>query len=106
MGVRKNGAFHAIGVRFQHEERPGRLAARERVDQDQQVVAFEKLIRQVHAPDAEVGDLDPLRELRVGESPRDLDAEPVVPEEDIPDAGHEAPLHGAFSSGSTSSGEK
>ena len=74
-----------------------RLAVAERVDEDERPVAVEQPVGQVHARDADVGDLDPLRQIAPGEPTRDLDAEPVVGEEDVADTGDEYAVHGTTS---------
>src|SRR5215217_343591 len=64
------------------------------VDEDDQVVIFVQGVREVHPADAEVHDLDTLRQLAFRESSYHLDPEAVVAEEDVADAGDEdAPTH-------------
>ena len=58
-GVVDGIAIVALGL--DHCDRPGRLAHRERVDEHERVVPVEQLVREVHAADAEVDDLDARR---------------------------------------------
>jgi hypothetical protein len=89
-------------------ERSGRLAVAVRVDQHERPVAVEQPVGQVQAGDADVGDLDPGRQRTPGEPAGDLDAEPVVGEEDVADARDQDPIlgkhpvHGAPPSWATS----
>jgi hypothetical protein len=96
---------------------PGGFVEGHGVDQDERVVpTVEQVVGQVHPADAVVGDVDTLRHLTRVDPAYDLDAEAVVPEEDVADPGHQHPrgagrgaTHGAGSSapsGSTSSGAK
>ena len=98
---------------FDHREGPRRLTHRDGVDQDQRVVALEKVVREMNAPDPIVLDPDPLGEGPAGEQMGHLDAEGVVGEKDVPDARDEnAAGHGRACPrlkpgiGSTSSGRK
>ena len=73
-----------------------------RVDQHERPVAVEQPVGQVQASDADVGDLHPGRQRTLGEPAGDLDAEPVVGEEDVADARDEHPVHGVPPSWATS----
>ena len=59
--------------------------------------------RQIQEAAADVGHLDTVRQLAPRESTRDLDAEPVVGEEDVADPRHKNPIH---CTASISSGRK
>src|SRR5262249_4597033 len=72
------------------------------VDQDGRVVTVGQVVGEMHAADPVVGNLHPVRQAGPGQAPGYLDPEPVVTEEDIPNAsdqhppGHlSAPLAGA-----------
>src|SRR5919107_1091264 len=95
---------HAVGVerdrsiffdlRLDEVDGAGLPTTRGGVDEDDQVVIFVQGVREVHPADAEVHDLDTLRQLAFGESSYHLDPEAVVAEEDVADAGDEdAPTH-------------
>ncbi len=92
------------GLHFEHGYRAWLIPAPRGVDEYEQVAAVEQFIDKVDAPDAEVGDLDAVRQWTLREQPDHLDAEGVVLLEDVADPGHQRPSrHGH---GSTSSGAK
>jgi hypothetical protein len=93
--------------RLEHGDRSGLVAARDRVDEHQRVVAVEQFVRQVHTTDPDVHDDDAIGKRLVCEPRDDLDAEAVVAEEDVPEAGHEqARAHVRTPIGSISDGSK
>jgi len=109
----EGGHAGLVGVRgrlvqivFEQVERARLVAVADGVDEDQRVVAVEQTVRQMHPADADVGDLDPGRQLAHGEPAGHLDAEPVVGEEDVADAGDEDPVPGTDHGSSISSGWK
>ena len=59
------------------------------VDQDRRVEPLGQVVSQVHAPDAVVGDPHPFGERLAGQPPGHLDAEAVVGQEDVAQAGDE-----------------
>ena len=84
-------------------QRARSLAVCQCVDQHQRLVTVQKLICEMYAADPVVDDLHPVGQLLGREPLRNLDAEPVVAQEDVADAGDHDP--GAHT-GSTSSGRK
>jgi len=83
------GLGRATDLGLDEVERPGPPAARDRVDQDDRVIAVEQGVGQVEPPDAEVDDADPLRQGPASQPVDDLDAEGVVAQEDVADPGDE-----------------
>ncbi len=107
LGGRPGGTIG--GVQLQQVEGTGVATAGGRIDEDRRVPALEELVSQVQSADAEVGHLHLLRHSVIRHSADHLDAEAVVPEEDVAHPGHQHPQrrgHDAASSGTTSSGEK
>ena len=94
-------ALRPTQLRLEDRDGAGRLPHRHGVDEHQGVVPVEQLVGQVHAADPEVGDPDTGWHLPTGQPVRHLDAEPVVTEEDVADAGDQH-LHGCTGIGSTS----
>src|SRR5262249_9863133 len=95
-------------IRLEHEHGARRLAAACGVDEDQRVKTLEQLIREVDAADTEGGDGDVLGNRLAGQLLPALDADAIVSEEDVADAGNEAFSHSAPPAGigSISSGAK
>ena len=87
----------AVQVVFEQGERAGRVPLADRVDEDERAVAVEQPVGQMHAADADVGDLDAGRQVPPGQPARHLDPEPVVGEEDVADTGDEYAVHGTTS---------
>ena len=97
--------LHAVGIEpgilvrrpvqvvFEQGERAGRVPLADRVEEDERAVAVEQPVGQMHAADADVGDLDAGRQVPPGQPARHLDPEPVVGEEDVADAGDEYAVH-------------
>ena len=95
VGAASSPALEVGDLRLDDGDRARRFAHRHGVDQHERVVAVEQLVGEVHAADAEVG-----HPHAVGQRPRrqavgHLDAEAVVAEEDVADAGDE---HGSSAS--------
>ncbi len=97
-------------VDLEQRDRPGRLAVRRRVDQHQHVVAVEQLVGQVHPADAEVDQLDAVRQRRPAIRPATSTPKPSSVRKMLPTPGDEGPHRAASvaigASGSTSSGAK
>jgi hypothetical protein len=93
----------AVQVVFEQGERAGRVPLADRVDEDERAVAVEQAVGQVHAADADVGDLDAVRQVPPGEPARDLDPEPVVGEEDVADPGNQDSSPGKYAVHGTTS---
>src|ERR1700731_2623925 len=75
--------WHVVGLDLEHRDGARRAATLRGVDQDEQVTPVEQLVHQVHAPDTEVGDLPACRTRPAGKQAYPLDAEGVVPLEDV-----------------------
>jgi hypothetical protein len=89
---------------LEHGHRAWLIPALRGVHEYEQVAPVEQFIDKVDAPDAEVGDLDAVRQRTLREQPDHFDAEGVVALEDVADPGDQRPSrHGH---GSTSSGAK
>jgi hypothetical protein len=96
-------AAGALDDGLHHGDGAGRVSACDGVDEHELLVAVEQLVREVDAADADIDDFD-RSGLRRTEALGDLDAEPVVTEEHVPDTGDEhAVVHGAPPSMSSSS---
>src|SRR5665213_2469009 len=105
---RSAGVADIRKVRLDSEERSGRLAARQGVDEDDGVPRVEESVGEVEAANAEVLDRDGGGQWTLQQGARDFDTESVVAEEDVADARDEdGRLHAGVSAvtGSTSSGE-
>ena len=79
---------------FDRVERPGSAAAPRGIDQNRRVVLpSRQLVGEMHAANAEIDDVDAVGRRFAGKAPGDLDAEPVVAQKDVADAGHEHSRH-------------
>src|SRR5215475_7111531 len=75
---------------LQHINRPRSPAARGGIDQNGAVIDIAKVVGEVHAADAVIGDRDAFRQLAFGQPLGDFHAEPVVAEEDVSSAADES----------------
>jgi hypothetical protein len=109
-GTSRLGGVRGVGLDDVQGARD--LAARSGVHQDGCVVAVEERVGQVEPAHAELDHHRALRQRASRQAPHDLDAEPIVAEEDVADStdqdagGLHEPLPPAAPSGSTSSGLK
>src|SRR5438309_747664 len=90
----------SLAASKQKRSASGSTAARQRVHQDRRVPAVEERVGEIEAADSEVLHLHALRQRPLREPPGDLDAEPVVAEEDVADPRDQDALHGRDSSSS------
>jgi len=80
-------------IRLDHEDRSRLIATLHGIDQNERVVTFEQLKREMHSANSVVFDLYS-RGKPIGiQPPRDLDTEAVVGEKDIPDARYHHAIH-------------
>jgi hypothetical protein len=95
------------GVRtdLDDRDRAGRLTVGRRVHQDQQLASVEKFVGEVDTPNADVGELYAGRHRSIGKVLGHLDAETVVAQKYVADAGDEDAI-AVVHVGSTSSGVK
>ena len=106
------GPRQGSGLGFDQRESPRRLTHGNGVDQDESLVALEKIEGEVNAADPVILDPHPFRERLVGEELRHLDSEGVVRQEHVSDArdenatGHGFCLSRPLGIGSTSSARK
>src|SRR6185437_6077580 len=82
---RGGGEIRRVDLKDGHRARDA--APLRGVDEHEQVAPVEQFVDQVHAPDAEVRDLDARRVRPAGEEPDYLDAEGVIALEDVADPG-------------------
>src|SRR5579862_492325 len=87
--VERGGVAVPIDVGFEHEHRTGLFSSRTGVDQNDVVILIHEGEREIVTADTEIDDIHTGGKLTAAELPDDLDAEPVVAQEDVPDPGDE-----------------
>jgi hypothetical protein len=78
-----------IKIRFDQINRAGRLALGRCIHEDRHVIAVHHRVAEVIAADAEITHVHPVRQLAADQLVYNLDAECVVPHENIADTGDE-----------------
>src|SRR3954468_8765292 len=79
----------AVRARLDDVDGAGLRAARSRIDEDRRLPLLEERVGQIHAANPEVDRADAVGKAPLRKPPQDLDAESVVAEEEITDAGDE-----------------
>jgi hypothetical protein len=80
-------------IRLDHEDRSRLIATLHGIDQNERVVAFEQLKREMHPANPVVCDFDSSGKPIDTQAPRDLDTETVVGEKNIPDSRYHHAIH-------------
>jgi hypothetical protein len=80
-------------IRLDHEDSSRLIAMLHRIDQNERVVTFEQLKREMHSANSVIFDLDSSGKHAGTQTPRDLDTEAVVGQKNIPDARDHHTVH-------------
>jgi hypothetical protein len=89
-----------VARRLDDDERPGRPAARHRIDEDHVVVPISEGVGEIQRANSEIGNVDVGPTWATRQPAHDLDPKPVVTQEDVADSSDQRAAH----NGSTSSG--